>query len=58
MCAFQGGPICNPYTPVQSKHTFSFSYFSSKMSQNDSPNAPFWAPFGTLGAPKCLCVTF
>ena len=26
----RGGRICNPYTPVQSKHTFQFLYFSLK----------------------------
>ena len=24
---FWGGLLCNPYTPVQSKHTFPLSYF-------------------------------
>ena len=52
MCAFQGGPICNPYTPVQSKHTFSFSYFCSKMHRKDLQNATFWAPLGTQMLPN------
>ena len=54
MCAFQGRPRCNPYTPVQSKHTFSFSYFCSKMHRKDLKHAPFRAPFGFLWAPKWL----
>ena len=52
--AYQGGPICNPYTPVQSKHMFSISYFSSKIHRTYLQNAPFWTPFGLLWAPKCV----
>jgi hypothetical protein len=42
---FPGGWICNPYTPVQSKHTFSFSRFGQK---SDPKSLPKW----NLGAPK------
>ena len=42
---FREGLICNPPTPVQSKHTFPFSDIPSqnvsKASQNTSPRAPF-----------------
>ena len=32
--------ICNPYTPVQSKHTFSFSRFDRK---SDAKSLPKWS---------------
>jgi len=39
------GWICNPHTPVQSKHTFSFSRFGQK---SDPKSLPKWS----LGAPQ------
>ena len=39
------GWICNPHTPVQSKHTFSFSRFGQK---SDPTSLPKWS----LGAPQ------
>ena len=32
--------ICNPHTPVQSKHTFSFSRFGRKSDPKSLPKAP------------------
>ena len=29
-CSFMGGPMCDPYTPAQSKHTFCMSTFLRK----------------------------
>ncbi len=29
-CSFMGGPMCDPYTPAQSKHTFCMSTFLIK----------------------------
>ena len=34
------GWICNPHTPVQSKHTFSFSRFGRKSDPKSLPKAP------------------
>ena len=45
---FPEGWICNPHTPVQSKHTFSLSLSSGprlpKRTQKASQNGAFWHP--------------
>ena len=49
---FPEGWICNPHTPVQSKHTFSFSRFVAQGSQKGIKKPPKMEPLVTQNQKK------